>query len=83
MEDGAPLHCTACKSTELEQGFVQTEVPQNNGLGRWISGVYKASLFSTSPKGMKQRAQGRVVSYRCRRCSHLEQFVILEGLPNL
>lgn len=77
------MHCTACGSTDLEQGFIHTAAAQSNGLGRWISGVYKPSRFSTAPKGMKQRLQGQVVSFRCRRCSHLEQFVTIEGPPPL
>jgi hypothetical protein len=77
MEDRKPMHCTACGSTDLEKGFIQTEARQSTGLGRWISGVYKSSLLSNAPKGMKERLQGAVVSYRCRRCSHLEQFVEL------
>ena len=79
MDDKGPLHCTACGSTSLEKGFIQAEVPQNSGLGRWISGVYEAGLFTAAPRNMKQRNQGAVISYRCRSCSHLEQFVIIEG----
>ena len=79
MEDKRPLHCTACGSTSLEKGFIQAEARQSSGLGRWISGVYQASLFTMAPRDMKQRTQGPVVAYRCRSCSHLEQFVIIEG----
>jgi hypothetical protein len=73
------MHCTACGSTELDQGFILTETGRSHGLGRWVSGVYTSALFGTAPKGMNKRLKGQVVSFRCRKCSHLEQFVAIQG----
>ncbi len=50
----------------------------SDGIARWVAGPYARNEFTYQPTNMKRRQSGQVVTYRCRGCSHLEQYVLFE-----